>query len=293
MATPTLLSVTGLVDAAGQFYSVSNPLPITVAAGGGGAVTVADGADVTQGAVGDLASAPTINGLLKNIKAALVAPLTVTGVLTDAQLRATAVPVSGAFYQATQPVSLAASVAVTGTFWQATQPISGTVTAITGGLTDTQLRASPVPVSGTVTATTGGLTDAQLRAAPVPVSGSVTTGGLTDTQLRAAPVPVTAAQGAAAANVGAWPVKITDGVNQAEVTPASTAALAVQPGLVVSVSPNSIVPISVASLPLPEDAATASGALNLATQILDLLRDVRDQLIICNSHLSVLSDETF
>jgi hypothetical protein len=35
-----------------------------------------------------------------------------------------------------------ASLAVTGTFWQATQPVSGP-------LTDTQLRASPVPVSGT------------------------------------------------------------------------------------------------------------------------------------------------
>jgi len=37
-----------------------------------------------------------------------------------------AVPVSGTFYQVTQPVSIAASVAVTGTFFQATQPISAT-----------------------------------------------------------------------------------------------------------------------------------------------------------------------
>lgn len=59
-----------------------------------------------------------------------------TGGLTDAQLRATAVPVSG-------PV------------------------------TDTQLRATPVPVSGTVTAS-GPLTDAQLRATAVPISGTVT-----------------------------------------------------------------------------------------------------------------------
>lgn len=36
------------------------------------------------------------------------------------------------------------SVAVTGTFWQATQPVS---IASWGGLTDTQLRATPVPVS--------------------------------------------------------------------------------------------------------------------------------------------------
>lgn len=82
-----------------------------------------------------------------------------TGPLTDAELRATPVP------------------------------ISGTVT--TSGLTDAQLRATPVPVSGTVTAT-GPLTDAQLRATPVPVSGTVTaTGPLTDAQLRATPVPTT------------------------------------------------------------------------------------------------------
>lgn len=54
----------------------------------------------------------------------------------------------------------------------------------TNGLTDTQLRATPVPISGTVT--TGGLTDTELRATPVPVSGP-----LTDAQLRATPVPVT------------------------------------------------------------------------------------------------------
>lgn len=51
----------------------------------------------------------------------------VSGPLTDTQLRATAVPVSGTFWQATQPVSISGSVPVTGTFWQATQPVSGTV----------------------------------------------------------------------------------------------------------------------------------------------------------------------
>ena len=100
-----------------------------------------------------------------------------------------ALAVTGAFYQATQPVSLASTT------------ITGSV-AITGGLTDTQLRASAVPVSlasTTVTgsvAVTGPLTDTLLRASAVPVSlasttitGSVAvTGGLTDTQLRASAV---------------------------------------------------------------------------------------------------------
>lgn len=52
-----------------------------------------------------------------------------------------AVPVSGTFWQATQPVSIATmpSTPVTGTFWQATQPVSGTVTVTPPTLTkDTQ-----------------------------------------------------------------------------------------------------------------------------------------------------------
>lgn len=46
--------------------------------------------------------------------------------------------------------------------------VQGTVT-VTGALTDTQLRATPVPISGTVTAS-GPVTDTQLRATAVPVS---------------------------------------------------------------------------------------------------------------------------
>src|SRR5688572_21906456 len=57
------------------------------------------------------------NGLLVN----LGANNDVTGPLTDAELRATAVPVSGTFFQATQPVS--------------------------GPLTDAELRAVAVPIS--------------------------------------------------------------------------------------------------------------------------------------------------
>jgi hypothetical protein len=95
----------------------------------------------------------------------------VTGPLTDTQLRATAVPVSG-------------------TFWQTTQPVSGP-------LTDTQLRATAVPISGTVTANTGllqPLTNTELRASAVPVSGTFwqatqpVSGPLTNTELRATAV---------------------------------------------------------------------------------------------------------
>lgn len=101
--------------------------------------------------------------------------------LTDAQLRAAAVSVSGAVSVSNFP---------------ATQAVSGSVTANTGlsqPLTDAQLRAAAVPVSGAinvsnfpttqtitgeVTANTGlaqPLTDAQLRAAPLAVAGSFAT----------------------------------------------------------------------------------------------------------------------
>ncbi len=110
-------------------------------------------------------------------------PLPVAGPLTDAQLRASTVPVSGTVTANTglaQPLTDAQLRA-------STVPVSGTITANTGlaqPLTDTQLRASAVPVSGTITANTGlvqPLTDAELRASAVPVSGP-----LTDAQLTAA-----------------------------------------------------------------------------------------------------------
>ena len=70
-------------------------------------------------------------------------------------------------------------------------PVPVTVTGGSGGgstsgLTDTQLRATPVPVS---LSSFGGVTDVQLRAAPLPVSVS-NASGLTDAQLRASPVAV-------------------------------------------------------------------------------------------------------
>lgn len=112
------------------------------------------------------------------------------GSLTDAELRATAVPVSatslplptgaateatvdsiltklnasvavtGTFYQTTQPVSIASmpSTAVTGTFWQTTQPVS-IASMPTTAVTGTFYQATQ-PVSGTV-AVTGVATEAK------------------------------------------------------------------------------------------------------------------------------------
>jgi hypothetical protein len=108
-------------------------------------------------------------------------------------------------------------------------PVSGTL-SVSGGLTNTELRASPVPVtvSGTV-AVSGGLTDAQLRASAVPVSGvffpptQPVSGPLTNTEIRATALPVS-----------------------------GTFFQTVQP-------------VSVSSLPLPSGAATNATLATLAT----------------------------
>lgn len=120
-----------------------------------------------------------------------------SGGLTDAELRASAIAVSGDFYPATQPisgaVSVSGSVAVTGSFYQATQPVSiasmpttpvtGTfwqaTQPVSGPLTDAQLRAAAVPVSGTFWQATQ----------PVSIAGTVAVSGpLTDAQLRASAI---------------------------------------------------------------------------------------------------------
>jgi hypothetical protein len=53
---------------------------------------------------------------------------------------------------------------------------------------------------------------------------------------------VTANQGAPNTAANAWPVEITDGTNVAGISPASTAAMATQPAVVVGLSPNSPLP---------------------------------------------------
>lgn len=123
----------------------------------------------------------------------------VSGPLTDTQLRATAVPVSGTFWQATQPVS--------GTFWQATQPVSAASLPLPSGAA-TAAKQPALGTAGTASAdvlTVQGI--ASMTALKVDGSGVTqpVSGPLTDTQLRATAVPVsgtvTVTDGAGALNV--------------------------------------------------------------------------------------------
>lgn len=120
---------------------------------------------------------------LHTLKVALEVGASPTGGLTNAELRATevpvsiattvpvsiaaAVPVTGAFFQLTQPVSIAAPVAVTGTFYQPTQPVSiASAVAVTG---DFYPPTQPVSIAASL-AVTGPLTDLQLRASNINVA---------------------------------------------------------------------------------------------------------------------------
>ena len=148
-----------------------------------GTVTVGDGGSSLT--VDDGGGSLTVDGTV-----GVSGSVAVTGPLTDTQLRATAVPVSGTFWQATQPVSGtvtvqdggstisvddgAGSLTVDGTV--DVSSVSGTVT-VSGPLTDTQLRASAVPVSGTVTVQDGGgsiTVDGSVSVSNFPASQAVT-----------------------------------------------------------------------------------------------------------------------
>ena len=149
--------------------------------------------------------------------------------LTDSQLRAAAVPVSGTFFQATQPVSIAASVPVT------------------GPLTDAQLRASAVPVSGTFFQATQPVSAASL---PLP------SGAATETTLAAVEVN-TSGIGSSTFSIDSKTPALVSGrvpVDGSGVT---------QP--VSGTFWQATQPVSAAALPLPSGAATSANQAPLTT----------------------------
>lgn len=216
------LPVRGIGGAAGVIMNGWDPInlvPSLVHVSAAGELSVAGSISATTSATATAAAPVYVEGSTDALSMDLGGALRVTGTISaSSTVKSTAAApsyvegssnpfssdlagglrVTGAFFQVTQPVSLASSpnpsnldVALsTRTKPSDQQHVivdSSASVAVTGPLTDTQLRLTPVPVSGTVTATTGGLTDTQLRATPVPVSGTVTatTGGLTDAELRA------------------------------------------------------------------------------------------------------------
>lgn len=175
---------------------------------------------------------------LSSIDSKLTSPLTVTGPLTDAQLRASPVPVSG--------------------------------TVSTGGLTDAQLRASAVPVSaaslplptGAATAANQATEIASLSSIDSKLTSPLTvTGPLTDTQLRATPVPVS---GTVTANAGSGTFAISAASLPLPSGAATEATLSSLNGKVTAVNTGAVV---VSSSALPSGASTSALQTTISGQL--------------------------
>jgi len=244
-----------------------------------------------------------------------VAALTASGGVTDAELRASAVPVSlasvplapdaatntalGALATQTTVADILAELSTRAsetTVELIRQAVAWTL-AVSGPLTDTELRANPIAVSGSFTSTgltdtelraapvdvAGPLTDTQLRAAPIAVSGSFTSTGLTDAELRATAVPVSGP--ATDAQLRATPLPISGAVTTGGLTDTQLRASAIPVSGTVGVSGTvavsgpltdtqlraSAIPVSLASIPLASDAATQT-TLEAARVILDAIQ---------------------
>ena len=150
--------------------------------------------------------------------------------LTDAELRATAVPVSisgtvtvsasnfdirdlvytsdsvTAHQGGSWIVGVSGSVAVTGTFWQATQPVSASALPLpTGAATEAKQ-----PAFGTAGTPSADVVSVQgvSGGEPIEVTGTLTaSGGLTDAELRATAVPVSIAAPVTVVNLGTFGVQ--------------------------------------------------------------------------------------
>jgi hypothetical protein len=156
-------------------------------------------------------------------------------------------PVTNAGTFAVQ-VTSAPTTAVTGTFWQATQPVSGTVSA------NATLSAETTKVIGTVNVAasqTIATTNAGTFAVQAAQSGTWNIGSITTlpTLANVTTVGTVSAITAGPAIGSGFYVRNTDGTNTAAVKAASTAAIATDPALVVAISPNNTVPVSLASVP--------------------------------------------
>ncbi len=170
--TDTQIRATPL-PVSGTFWQATQPVSGNVAVSGSVAVTGSFYQATQPVSIASMPSTPVTGTFWQ-------ATQPVSGPLTDTQIRATALPVSGTFWQATQPVSAAALPLPTGASTEATLALIKAKTdnidvalstrAVTG-LTDTQLRATPVPVSGTI-AVTG-----TFWQATQPVSGTVAVTG--------------------------------------------------------------------------------------------------------------------
>jgi len=149
------------------------------------------GGSVSIGSDGTVSLSANTLSALENI--------TVSGSVSVSNFPATQA-VTGTFWQATQPVSIATmpTTPVTGTFWQATQPVSGTVALDANTLSALE----NIGVTGTVTVQDGGGSITVDGAVSATVSGTVELGATTLSALENTTVTIS---GTPTVNIGTIP----------------------------------------------------------------------------------------
>lgn len=138
--------------------------------------------------------------------------------------------------------------------------------AVTGPLTDTQLRATPVPISGTITATVAGVaTEATLSALNAKVT-TVNTGAVTiSTALPTGTNSIGQVTANAGTNLNTSALNLE--TTQAAINAKIPANLTVSATRLLTDGSGVTQPISAVSLPLPTGAATETTLSNIDTKI--------------------------
>ena len=140
-------------------------------------------------------------------------------------------PVSGTFWQATQPVSIAAAVDVSDR--------AARLLGVTYGSQAQQLKQTATNFN-LATELYAGATAYDAR----QIRALTSTDVVTAAQATAANLNATVVQGNAGTAAQGWFTRITDGTDNVNVTPPSTAAVATDPALVVAISPNNSVAVT-------------------------------------------------
>lgn len=252
------VSIAASVAVTGTFFQATQPVSIAANVG----VTQQTTPWLIQGNVADGSTTETnilVVGGESNDATAQYQPIPLgaagRSVIIEGFSGGTAVPVSGtvAVTQSTSPwvVSLT-STTITGTVavTQSTSPWVNNLTQVAGvvlGATSV-VNYGSTPAAVAVSAVNAFVTNT------VTITGTVTVGNATlavtqSTNPWVVSGTVTANQGTANTLVNAWPHEITDGTNgPVAVKPASTAAIAADSALVVAISPNNPISLSISAI---------------------------------------------